>query len=107
MPSMPLPSSSIQTSRKPPQASWPRTGYSDKAKALSGRLALIYKGVSVKFIYEIVPVGTTPTWDAQNSHSFNVPVSVGDKVKPNTSGSDLKKVVAVEHYSNVSVLYVE
>lgn len=93
--------------RKAPQASWPRTGYSDKAKALSGRLALIYKGVNVKFIYEIVPVGTTPTWDAQNSHSFNVPVSVGDKVKPNTSGSDLKKVVAVEHYLNVSVLYVE
>lgn len=71
------------------------------------RLALLTRGVNVKFIYEIVPVGTTPTWDTKNSQSFNVPVAVGDKVKPMTNGSDLKMVVAVEHYSNVSVLYVE
>ena len=57
--------------------------------------------------YEIVKAGDIPTWDNGNHHSFQNPVAVGDKVKPNGAGTDLLTVVAVEHYEDCSVLYCE
>lgn len=62
----------------------------------------------MKFKYEITRVGGTPTWNNELAIEFTVPVSAGDKIRmAGNAGSDLKKVVAVEHYPDVSVLYVE
>lgn len=63
----------------------------------------------MRFKYEIVPVGSVPTWDRRKTQEFTVPVAVGDKVLPQSDGggTELMKVVAVEHYPEVSVLYVE
>lgn len=60
----------------------------------------------MKFEYEIVEVGGTPTWEKTNNETFHNPVHVGEKVKPAVVGAELLTVVSVEHYTFGSVLYV-
>ena len=61
----------------------------------------------MKFMYELVPVGSMPTWDKNRMEKFHNPVQVGDKVKPSGVGSDVLVVASVEHYTSCSVLFVE
>ncbi|WMY75933.1 hypothetical protein RHD99_08350 [Buttiauxella selenatireducens] len=56
--------------------------------------------------YEVVKNGTIPTWDKNSLYSFQNPVSIGDKVKV-LFGSELVEVVNIEHYPNISVIYVK
>lgn len=63
--------------------------------------------MKLNYEYEIVKVGEMPTWAKDSLHSFRNPIAAGDKVKPNGIGTDLLKVVAVEHYQECSVLYCE
>jgi hypothetical protein len=61
----------------------------------------------MKYTYEIVKTGYSPTFNKLSRDSFTNPVSIGDHVKPERSGTELLLVESVEHYCTVSVLYVK
>ena len=59
------------------------------------------------FKYELVKEGNTPTFDKDLINEYQNPVFDGQKVKPRRQGSDLVKIVSVEHYPSVSVAYYQ
>jgi hypothetical protein len=59
-----------------------------------------------KYAYEVVDEGATPTFATGNHSYFANPVSVGDKIKPSGRNAELKTIIAIEHYSTVSVVHV-
>lgn len=61
----------------------------------------------MKFKYEIVTVGTMPTFAKENTQEFTVPVAIGEKIISAEEDAVLKRVVEIEHYPKVSILYVE
>lgn len=60
-----------------------------------------------QYKYEIATVGEKPSFNQNAFECFINPVSIGEKVKSNKIGSELRKVVEIEHYNSFSVLYVE
>lgn len=58
----------------------------------------------MRFEYELVKDGETPTWAKESRVVFQNPVSVGDEVTAGGVGNELL-VVAIVHYPHCSVLY--
>ena len=61
----------------------------------------------MKYEYEIVNTGMYPSFKKDSREVFKNPVFIGEKVKLSGSGSELLLVESVEHYPEVSVLYVK
>lgn len=66
----------------------------------------------MSFIYEIAAIGQQPSFDKDARVAFKNPVAVGDKIYSThhsqiNSPDRLVKVVEVEHYNDVSVLYYD
>lgn len=60
----------------------------------------------MKYRYEVVKVGSIPTWNGKNTVAFTNPVAIGDKIKVEAEAGELMRVESVEHYPKISVLYV-